>query len=632
MTSGKKKRYRLWGELKRRGVPKVLTMYAATAFIFIEAADIIFPRLGLPDWTVTLLIILLIIGFPVAFVLSWVFDITPKGVVKTETLEEHESSAEKEKTGRRKLRISDVVIALLLVAVLILAYPKIFGRWDSSLPREMRGKISIAVMPFKNMTGDSVYNLWQEGMQNLMITSLSNSLELKVRPYETMNRLLSGKSGVNYATLTPSLAGEMARKVDANTVISGNMIKAGQLIRITANIMNSETEEIYRSFEMGGNAEEDLFGLADTLSFNIRDYLEIKNIKKSQLFDLAQVFTSSSEAYKYFLQGCNYHDRLDYVQAVDYYNKAIEADSNFVSAMMRLAFCYGDQEQAVLSKHWAYKAYEYIDRLPPDMQLMVHTVKAAVDKKPLEQLEYADRYLELHPYSSYMTYMAAWVQYNLEQWQEAVRGFEDNVSMMEKLDTKPWPYTYLFLGWALHKTGAHKQEEKVFNEGRETWPGQILQFAYWQAACAVSRGDQNQADLYLDEIQLNLKQRGWPEAYKWLWFAGVYNKGGSYVKAEEYYRKAFELRRQDPYLIDEFARFLIESDVNVEEGMERITQVVEANPDIASFLYTDALGLYKTGNYKEAEEVLQKSWDLTPYYDHKQFVLMEEVDRILETN
>jgi tetratricopeptide (TPR) repeat protein len=632
MTSGKKKRYRLWGELKRRGVPKVLTMYAATAFIFIEAADIIFPRLGLPDWTVTLLIVLLIIGFPVAFVLSWVFDITPQGVVKTETLEEHESYTEKEKTRRRKLRASDVVIALLLVAVLILAYPKIFGRWDSSLPKEMRGKISIAVMPFRNMTGDSVYNLWQEGMQNLMITSLSNSLELKVRPYETMNRLLSGKSGVNYATLTPSLAGEMARKVEANTVISGNMIKAGQLIRITVNIMNSETEEIYRSFEMEGYAEEDLFGLADTLSYNIRDYLEIKNIKKSQLFDLAQVFTSSSEAYKYFLQGCNYHDRLDYVQAVDYYNKAIEADSNFVSAMMRLAFCYGDQEQAVLSKHWAYKAFEYIDRLPPDMQLMVHTVKAAVDKKPLEQLEYADRYLELHPYSSHMTYMAAWVQYNLEHWQEAIRGFEDNISMMEKLDTKPWPYTYLFLGWALHKTGAHKQEEKIFNEGREIWPGQIPQFAYWQAACAVSRRDQHQADLYLDEIQLNLKQRGWPEAYVWLWFAGVYNKGGSYYKAEEYYRKAIDLRRQDPYIIDEFARFLIESEVNVEEGMEQITPVVAANPDIAAFLYTYALGLYKTGNYKEAEEVLQKSWDLTPYYDHKQFVLMEEVDRILETN
>ena len=70
MSGKPKKRFRFWHELKRRGVPKVLAMYAATAFIIMEAVDIMLPRLGLPDWTVTLVIILLIIGLPVAFVLS----------------------------------------------------------------------------------------------------------------------------------------------------------------------------------------------------------------------------------------------------------------------------------------------------------------------------------------------------------------------------------------------------------------------------------------------------------------------------------------------------------------------------------------------------------------------------------
>jgi adenylate cyclase len=68
-----------WKELKRRGVPKVIAMYAATAFIIMEASEIMLPRLGLPDWTVTLVIILLIVGLPLVFVLSWVFDITPQG-------------------------------------------------------------------------------------------------------------------------------------------------------------------------------------------------------------------------------------------------------------------------------------------------------------------------------------------------------------------------------------------------------------------------------------------------------------------------------------------------------------------------------------------------------------------------
>jgi len=628
MSRKPKKRFRFWKEMKRRGVPKVLAMYAATAFIIMEAVDIMLPRLGLPDWTVTLVIILLIIGLPVAFVLSWVFDITPQGVVKTSSLEDLEDSGDAEAaTGhrRRKLRASDVVIAGLLIVVLVLVYPKIFGKWDADLPREMRGKTSLAVMPFKNITGDSIYNLWQEGIQNLLISSLSNSQELSVRQFETMNNLLGNRTGINYASLTPSLAGEMARKVDANTVISGSLHKAGQKLRITANIMNAATQEIYKSYEMEGLAEDDLFELADSLSFAIRDFLELRNIKQSLRFDAAHVFTNSTEAYRYYLQGISYHLRLDYPRANEYYNKAIQADTNFVSAMMRLAFCCGDQQQPVLSRHWAYKAYERIDRVPPDMQLMIHTVKAAADKAPLEQIEYARQYLTIHPYSAYMVYMIAWVHFNLEDWDEAIKGFEKNLAMLAKQDNHSWAWTYILLGGSYHNVGSHKQEEKIFNEGRELWPDQKATFDYWQAICAVSRGDSTDAGFYLGEIDKALEQRGWPETYVWLWHAGVYEKAESFRMAENYYRKAVASRPDDPYLLDDFARFLIDSNVNIGEGLELITPIVEEYPENASFLYTYALGLFKTEKYEEAGEALQKSWDLTPYYDHRQFTLRKQI-------
>ena len=70
-----------WQELKRRKVIKANAMYAATAFIIMEAADIMLPRLGLPDWTVTLVIVLLIVGFPISIILSWIFDVTPEEVM-----------------------------------------------------------------------------------------------------------------------------------------------------------------------------------------------------------------------------------------------------------------------------------------------------------------------------------------------------------------------------------------------------------------------------------------------------------------------------------------------------------------------------------------------------------------------
>ena len=632
MTQKSRRKLRVWQELKRRGVPRVMAMYAATAFIVIEASDIIFPRLGLPDWSVTLMIILLIVGFPVAFVLSWIFDITPRGVVKTGALEDQDIPKESGGPLRRKLRTSDVVIALLLIVVIILAYPKIFGENESRLPRDMRGKVSIAVMPFKNMTGDSIYNLWQEGMQNLLITSLSNSQELSVRQYETMNSLVNGKMGVKYASLTPALAGELAQKVDANTVISGTMHKAGPKVRITANIMNAESQEIFQSYEMEGHAEDDLFKLADSLSFVIRDFLELRKFKQIQYFDAAQVYTNSSEAYKYYLHGISYHVQLDYGRAAEYYNKAIQVDSNFVSAMMRLAFCYGDQQQAGLSKHWAYEAFERMDRLPGDMQLMVLTVKAAVDKQPQEQIKYAKQYLEIHPYSAYMVYMVAWVYFNLEQWEEAIKGFEENLAMVKKLDSKTWSWTYILLGGAYHEAGLHKQEEKTFNEGKELWPDQKGTYDYWQAICAVSRGDSVNAALYLGGVDQMIEQKGWPETFRCIWYAGVYDKAESFKMAEFYYRKALQLRPDDPWVVDDVARFLITSEVNVGEGLELIGPTLEAIPENPSFLYTYALGLSKTGKYEEARKALQQSWDLTPYYDHRQFTLKKKIVDQLERN
>ena len=621
----------LWQDLKRRGVPKVMAMYAATAFIIMEAGDIMLPRLGLPAWTVTLVIILLIVGLPVVFVLSWVFDITPHGVIKTKPIEESDPSNEAEKIDRRKLRLSDGIIAVLLVMIAVIAYPKIFGDQDSRLRHRMPDQISIAVMPFKNLTGDTLFNLWQGGMQNLIITSLSNSGELSVRQFETMNSLVSNKSGINYASLTPTIAGEMARKVEANTVIAGNLYKSGSKLRITVNIMNTETEEIYKSFEMDSQQEDELFELADSLSVLLRNFLEIRNMKQNQVFEVANVFTDSPKAYKYYLQGMDCHNRLDYVGAADFYNQAIQVDSNFVSAMMQLAYCYGDQRLTEQSKYWAYEAFERIDRLPPDMQLKVHVVKSVADKLPLEQLEYARQYLQFHPYSAYMVYLEGWTNFNLERWEEAVEGFEHNLELLDKLGVQSWPWTYILLGGAYHELGAHKKEQKVFDKGQELWPKQKSTFDYWKAICAISQGDSVKAAYHLSEIRKVLAQLGWSEGNILAWYAGAYGKGESFKRAEDYYRKAYSLKPEDYHLIFEFADFLISNDINIEEGMELITPIAEKYPGNASYLYTYGLGLYKLGEYEKSLEVLWRSWDNNPYYDHKAYRLRNEIEDILSS-
>ena len=128
MSANFNKLSQFWQELKRRKVIKVIAMYAATAFIIMEAGDIMLPRLGLPDWTVTFIIILLIVGFPISIILSWIFDVTPEGIKKTEPVKAVKEKGAEAKPTKRKLRASDVIIAVLVMIVVILVYPKIFQK------------------------------------------------------------------------------------------------------------------------------------------------------------------------------------------------------------------------------------------------------------------------------------------------------------------------------------------------------------------------------------------------------------------------------------------------------------------------------------------------------------------------
>lgn len=117
---------KFWQELKRRKVFGVITTYAATAYIIIEVINNLAVPLNLPSWFATLVLIILVIGLPIVIAFAWIFDFTPKGIEKTESLEELESKEIVTKPVKRKLRASYVLNAVLIIAVIVLAYSKIF--------------------------------------------------------------------------------------------------------------------------------------------------------------------------------------------------------------------------------------------------------------------------------------------------------------------------------------------------------------------------------------------------------------------------------------------------------------------------------------------------------------------------
>jgi tetratricopeptide (TPR) repeat protein len=605
-------------------------MYAGAAYVIIELVNNVLDPLNLPVWVPRMLILVLIIGFPVIAILSWIFDLTSEGIKKTEPVSEPEQSSETGKK-RRRLQVSDVIIAVLLLVIGILVYPKIFQPTGAgSTPAKGEdGKYSIAVMPFKNLTADTSFTLWQEGLQNLLITALSNSDELSVRQYETMSGMVNGKAGINYASLTPALASDIAQKLEANTVIMGNMHRFGSYLRITVNLVNTENDEVFKSYEVDGNREDDFFGIIDSIAYQIKSYLEIRNLNEQVFFDLRNAFTESTEAYKLYIQAYGFHGRLDYPAAIDLYLKAIGLDTNFVSAMNKLAYCYGDIGETELSREFAYRAYRKLDQVPVDVQLTIREVKAAVDKEPQEQIRVLKQYIERYPYCTNKWYGLGWVYFNTEQWKSSIEALERNLELMHQFETKSWVWTYILLGRAHHFEGNHEREAEVFEEGLAMWPDSKGQFDFWKAICAVSLNDTATASSIMNEIRDMAENNGWPEATILLWYAAIYNQSGLTGVAETYYRKALNLYPDNEEILNESALFLITHTQDSAEGLSLAERALDMDPDNPQYLYIYGVALSKLGEYEQAMEILTRSWELRSYYDHEHYLQLRKVEELL---
>ena len=130
------------------------------------------------------------------------------------------------------------------MAVCLLLYPKIFKADKFENIRDEDGRISVAVMPFQNMTNDTLWDVYQDIIQDVLITNLSNSTELSVRQFQTMHDILQSTEKANYSFITTSVASDISQKLQANTFIDGSIKAAGGKIYINAHLSDTDTEEV----------------------------------------------------------------------------------------------------------------------------------------------------------------------------------------------------------------------------------------------------------------------------------------------------------------------------------------------------------------------------------------------------
>jgi tetratricopeptide (TPR) repeat protein len=526
----------------------------------------------------------------------------------------------------KKNLIPILSLAAILVVTGIFLYPKILKKDRFDYYRS-KGEISVAVLPFQNLTNDDRRNFWQEMIQDNLVTSLSNSEALKVRQTQSVIGLLQNIDISNYASITPSIARNISKRLDANVFIHGSINQIGTTIRLTAKLVDSKTEEVLKSFQLDGNIDN-ILHMADSLSGMVSNFLILTRLKKeSSPFIKTSVSTSSPEAYKCYIYGLNTFYKRDYVTAINWLSQAVGIDSGFISARVMLSMAYSSQGMTSQARINALRAYRMRDRLPMQQKLIADWLHAVYYETYHEENKYLTQYLEYDAQAPPIYYMLGLNYNGLYQYDKAIPAFKKALEIYDRWDMKPpWVFNYTNFGLAYHKTGQYQKEKRLYKKAEQNFPDEPL-LLYRQSILELSQGRLKKAGEYIDRYVSLHKENKSSEATIANNLAGIYEQAEIPNKAEEHYRQALSLDPLDPIRLYSLAYFLIDSEQDVNEGLELIEKASTSGLD--GFYYADCKGwgLYKQGKYNEALELLQRSWDGRRIYDHDVFLHLDAAKR-----
>jgi tetratricopeptide (TPR) repeat protein len=524
--------------------------------------------------------------------------------------------------------MSGIALVVILVIATIIAYPKIFKRDTLEKLRSSGERISVAVMPFQNMTNDTIWNVWQVGIQNELITSLTNSEELKVRQIESILSITQSKGLTNYASITPSIAKTISQKLDVNVYIYGNINKAGSTIRLNANLIDTKTEEVFKSFQVEGPQREDrIFYLIDSLSTMVKNFLLIAEFEKEVSADYNTkkfATTNSPEVYRYYINGENAFKKSDFNTASDWYLQTISIDSNFTDAYVMLASVYQYQGQYDQAKKWSLRLHRRREILPVYQKIYSDWCYTHFFETPYEEIKCLEQLRELDDQIPFIYYLLGVNYRKLQLYDKAIPYYEKALEIYKEWGVKPWwIYYYTDLGRMYHKTGQFRKEKKLYIKAEKDFlddPDLINR----KAVLSLVEGDVNSANIYIEKYTSILKNNLASYADVATNLALIYEDANLQNKAEESYREALDIEPNNPSRLYNLSWFLIDKDRNIQEGLELIEKAWKLNID--EYYYDDCMGygLLKLGKYKEALEFLKKSDSLKPVYNHDIFLHLEE--------
>jgi serine/threonine-protein kinase len=318
-------RNEFFGELKRRNVYKVAVAYAVVGWLLIQVATQVFPFLEIPNWAIRLVILITALGFPVALIIAWAFELTPEGVKRTEVAD----AAQQRSRG-------GVWIAVVVVAATLSLGLFFLGRYTASrgTPRQSETAIashiqkSIAVLPLVNTSGDPSNEYFSDGLSEELIAVLAKIPELKVIG-RSSSFFFKGKSGDSAA---------IGQKLGVANLIEGSVRKQGDRVRIVAELIGAADGRSLWS-ETYDREVKDIFAVQNEIATAVADQMKVKLLGEKTRSD-AQPSNENLAAHNAVLQSDFYFQQqtLEGIRkSIAFLQDAVRLDPNYVLGYAKLS-------------------------------------------------------------------------------------------------------------------------------------------------------------------------------------------------------------------------------------------------------------------------------------------------------
>ena len=490
----------VFAELKRRNVVRVAVLYGLVAWLILQVAEVLSDVLELPTWTGKLVFGLLALGFPLALIFSWVYELTPEGLKREHEVDRNQSITHE--TGRKLDYVIGGLAVLAIAAVLA----------DRLIPRAARDASaaatvashaeapasakSIAVLPFVNMSGEAENEYFADGLSEELLNLLARSPDLRVAARTSAFKFKGEKVDLQ----------DVARQLNVSHVLEGSVRRSGNKVRITAQLINA-ADGYHMWSQTYDRTLDDIFVVQDDIAGEVVKALKVtllgtKSVTRSRPVD--------PEAYKLTLQGRFFRERRgkeDLARAVEYFGRARERDPGYAPAWAGLSDAYAQQANlgfvpAADGFRRAREAAEKAIALDPrlvDGHLALGWIQRTFDWDWAASDTSFRTALELEPGNTQALRQASLQAMTFGRWNEAI---ELANKAIERDPLRPGYYQNL--GLAFLASNRAIEAERAFRKALELDPAGPARRLGLARALIV----QGKADLALRELQQETDE-GW---------------------------------------------------------------------------------------------------------------------------